>query len=96
MTINEITKTVTKAKGAIRRRQIYRYIAALDIKPLGCRQRPQIYPPDTANRILAHLGLTVIVEPLVRTTRQKHTSKSQSARAALLSLKQIKQLTKSK
>ena len=37
--------------------QLRRYLTALDIKPLGVRQRPQQYADDTAARILAHLGI---------------------------------------
>jgi hypothetical protein len=36
---------------------LYKHIKALKIKPLGVRQSPQIYPADTAQRILARYGL---------------------------------------
>ena len=39
------------------RMQLYRYIDQLKIEPAGARQRPQLYPDDTAGRILTHLGL---------------------------------------
>ena len=37
--------------------QLRRYIKDLQIQPLGARQRPQLYPDGTAERILGHLGL---------------------------------------
>lgn len=37
--------------------QLYRYFAAFHIAPIGVRQRPQLYPDDTAERILQNLGL---------------------------------------
>jgi len=37
--------------------QLYRYFRAAKIKPVAVRQRPQRYPDDTVERILAHLGL---------------------------------------
>jgi len=36
--------------------QLRRYIRALEIKPIGARQRPQRYPDETAGKILKHLG----------------------------------------
>lgn len=35
--------------------QVRRYIAKLNIAPLGARKRPQVYAPDAAARIKAHL-----------------------------------------
>ncbi len=56
MTIEQITQTVAAVKPASRR-QVVRYLNALEISPVGARQRPQNYPDDAANRILKHLGL---------------------------------------
>jgi len=35
---------------------IHSYLKKLKIKPIGARQRPQPYPDDSAERILAYLG----------------------------------------
>ena len=39
------------------KQQLYRYFAAFHIEPIGARQRPQLYPNDTAQRILAKFGI---------------------------------------
>lgn len=39
------------------RAQLYRYLKAADVQPVGARLRPTLYPNDTVPRILAHLGL---------------------------------------
>ena len=39
-------KTCTK-------RQVYRYLKLFGIEPVGIRQRPQLYPDDTAEQILS-------------------------------------------
>lgn len=56
-TINEVLSTVTKSGRVLSRRSFYRFAKELGIEPLGTRQRPQRFPGDTANRILAHLGM---------------------------------------
>lgn len=43
--------------------QLYRYLAAFNIEPQGVRQRPQLYPDDTAKRILTNLGFDTQSEP---------------------------------
>jgi len=58
MTLSQITKAVNAVK-PVSRPQLFRYIKAAGIEPLGARQRPQQYPPDSADRILDHLGLAV-------------------------------------
>lgn len=55
-TIDQITETVGKVK-PLSRVSIYANLKALGIKPLGARQIPQLYPPDTATRILQRYGL---------------------------------------
>jgi hypothetical protein len=57
MTLREIHRAVTSKK-SVHRVQIYRYLRTLEISHIGARQRPQQYPPDTATRILCHLGLS--------------------------------------
>lgn len=39
------------------RAQLYRYFRAAKVVPLT-RQRPALYPDDTAAKVLAHLGLS--------------------------------------
>jgi hypothetical protein len=52
------------------RAQLYIYLKTLRIEPLGAKQRPQVYPEDTAQRILTHLGLAdapaLVSQPKVR------------------------------
>ena len=56
MTVDQIHLAVKKHKPCSRR-NVFRFIATLKIKPLGHRQRPQQYPEDTPAKILSHLGL---------------------------------------
>ena len=55
-TIQTILSELNQVKPCTRQ-NLYVYMGRLGIKPLGVRQRPQPYPPDTATRVLAHLGL---------------------------------------
>jgi hypothetical protein len=55
-TINEIIEEL-KPRKAVSRMQVRRYMQRLKIKPLGCRQNPNRYPPDTSARIIRLLGL---------------------------------------
>lgn len=58
MTTPQIHSTVNALK-PVSYRQVLRYLETLQIKPLGIRQRPQQYPDDAADKILASLGLAV-------------------------------------
>jgi uncharacterized protein YjbK len=42
---------------------VRRYIRKAKLQPLGARQRPQNYPEDSAERILAYLGLNSVKMP---------------------------------
>ena len=56
-TITDLLGDLNKRK-PVSRRTLYDYFRKLDIKPAGeIRQRPQLYPPDTAKKILKGLGL---------------------------------------
>ncbi len=59
MTPTQILKELKAGGKPCCQPQLYRYLKAFRIKPAGIRQRPQIYPADTAQRILNHLGLAV-------------------------------------
>jgi hypothetical protein len=54
-TIQTILSELNQVKPCTRQ-NLYVYLGRLNIKPLGVRQRPQNYPPDTAARVLHHLG----------------------------------------
>jgi hypothetical protein len=54
-TIQTILSELNQEKPCTRQ-NLYVYLRRLRIKPLGVRQRPQPYAPDTAARVLAHLG----------------------------------------
>ena len=41
----------------VSRAQLYRYLRAAKIQPLGIRKKPQIYPEDSVPRLMAYLGL---------------------------------------
>lgn len=57
LTIEQIVEAVSSKK-PISRRTVYHHITALGIKPVGeIPQRPQLYPPDAAQRILSRYGL---------------------------------------
>jgi hypothetical protein len=43
---------------------VRRYLRKARIKPLGIRQKPQNYPDDSADKILARLGLTPTMDQL--------------------------------
>ena len=57
LTIQQLLDAVSRQK-RMSVRTLYANITTLGIKPLGARQIPQLYPPDTAQRILARYGLT--------------------------------------
>jgi len=57
MTTKQTLQELRKAGKPICLAHLYRLFPVLGIRPLG-RSRPQIYPPDTAERIKAHLGIS--------------------------------------
>lgn len=82
-TISEITDALAKRGKPIARSGVYPHLAALKIKPVGARQRPQRYPTDTIPRLLNYLGLN---QPF------QYTHKD----AGLLSIREIRQAAKRK
>jgi hypothetical protein len=66
--------------------RLYVYLNRLGIKPAGANQRPQQYPPDTAERILAHLGFSSGRD----VTTTVANGKSRNGSAGILTLKQLK------
>lgn len=56
MTVEQMLEEVADVK-PMHRKTLYNNIRALGIKPIGARQIPQLYPPDTAQKILARYGL---------------------------------------
>lgn len=76
------------------RAMLYIYLRDLRIKPLGAKQRPQLYPADTANRILNHLGIGNDVASLAPGDTK---AARRDTRAALVSLPELrKQLASAK
>jgi len=73
MTIQQIRKQLSPVK-RVSRPQLYRYLCALNIQPLGARQRPQHYPDNAPVRILAHLGLRIVSMPQLREARRRSLS----------------------
>lgn len=58
ITIQEIAGICAEAGRPFSRTGLLRHLDTLGISPIGARQRPQRYPADTADKVLAHLGLT--------------------------------------
>ena len=57
-TIPDVLATLKRHK-PMSRETLYCYLRKLGIKPIGAlRQRPQLYPADTAKRVLSGLGLS--------------------------------------
>ena len=56
MTPSETLKALKLAGKPIVRSHFYRLVTKLRIKPIG-HSRPKHYPPDTASRILNHMGV---------------------------------------
>lgn len=59
-TIEDIHSEVNRVK-PVTRRQVYRYIKQFHIRPAGARQRPQLYPDDAGQRIVAEFGIKGLV-----------------------------------
>lgn len=57
MTIQQILKEVSRKK-PMARPTLYTHLNALKVQPIGCTQRPQRYPDDTAARVLTRLGFS--------------------------------------
>lgn len=55
MTTKQTLSALRKAGKPICQSHLYRIFTKLGIKPIG-RSRPQQYPEDTSDRVLAHLG----------------------------------------
>ena len=54
-TLKEVLGEVHKHR-SFTKEGLYPHLHRLGIKPIGARQRPQLYPADTAKKILHHLG----------------------------------------
>lgn len=62
MTTANILRELRKAGKPVSRMQLHRYFLKFKIAPLGVRQRPQQYPPDSSARILFGLGIVDRIE----------------------------------
>ena len=56
ITVERMLDEVATVK-PMHRKILYNNIRALGIKPIGARQHPQLYPGDTAQKILARYDL---------------------------------------
>ena len=56
MTTKQILKLLKESGKPVVLSHLYRLFRKLDIQPLGS-SRPQIYPANTAQRLLTHLGV---------------------------------------
>ena len=57
VTTTEIRKNLKAAGKRVSVPHLYRLFARLGIRASGAKQRPQQYPPETADRIKEHFGL---------------------------------------
>lgn len=81
MTIEQIRQQVSRVK-PLSRSQLFRYIRALKIKPLGVRQRPQQYPAATPQKITVFLGLSTDGAPSMLQLRAEKSKALKARRAA--------------
>ena len=58
MTTKQTLKALAASGKKISLGRLYIYLKRFEIKPSGVNQRPQQYPPDSAERILQHLGFS--------------------------------------
>jgi hypothetical protein len=84
MTVQDILKALRPYK-RVSKPQVYRYFRALDIEPLGARQRPQQYSEDTPLRIRIHLGDPKLVS--LSTLKAEKRKARRNGRNALRSVK---------
>jgi hypothetical protein len=71
ITLDDITKQVCAIK-PVSRRQLMRYMRKCKIKRAGkIHQKPERYPADSGERILAQLGLRIIGLPELRDERRR-------------------------
>ena len=63
-TLAHILADLAAAGLPLSRRHLYRELEGLGIQPVGKRQRPQRYPADSAQRILAARGFEPAAPPL--------------------------------
>lgn len=70
MTVQQII-TELKPEKPISRETFYSYCRRFKIKPLGVRQRPQLYPADTVMRLRIKLGLNGRVSVSSKISRNK-------------------------
>ena len=58
-TLIDLLPVLAQAGKPVSKRTLQRYLADLNIRPVGAAQRPQRYPMDTAVRVLSRLGLVM-------------------------------------
>lgn len=98
---SQIVVEVARLKGGYSLAAFYRHKLELDLQPTGARQRPQLYPADTANRILTHLGISAgpiatvepgrsVAENEARPQPNKAKAARRDTRAALVTLPKLR------
>jgi hypothetical protein len=90
MTTISTLAELKKAGKPLNKSRLYELLVDLGIKPVGARQRPQQYPPDTAERILQHLGFSGGAANGRSEGHLPHTPPKIRRRAGILSLSQLK------
>jgi triphosphoribosyl-dephospho-CoA synthetase len=68
MTATQILQRLKAGGKTISAVHLYRYFQKFHIRPVGIRQRPQVYPEDAAERILENLGLAPAAPKVTKTT----------------------------
>jgi len=62
------TEILVRNLAPLSRMSVYRHLRALNIKPLGVRQRPQHWPDNAPELIRARLGGTSATAPAAKLT----------------------------
>lgn len=81
MTVQQIHKKVSRHK-QVSRNQLYTYFKACQIEPIGARQKPQRYPEDAAEKIIAYLGFKIVSMRQLKAERRKARRNGSQRRAA--------------
>ena len=98
ITLLQIKQTLANAGKPVQEAQIYRYIRKLGLFP-QIRQRPQRFAPDTAQRILTHLGFATTPDaPAVHRlpAGPRYDTVTLSNKGKLISAKQLRAAGKHK
>ncbi len=96
MTFTEIKTSLAAAGKPVEDAQLYRYLRAFRIKPVGVLTRPRNYPEGSAELILTHLGLRPQpngVTLILQTTKEALDRKFNGKLVTLPTLKRARKIS---